>query len=415
VAAGTASTSVAYADEAQARSLLKAMSDYLAAQKAISFDYDTNLEIVSTQQQKVGLASSGTVTLNRPDKLHATRTGGFANVDMVFDGKTLTLLGKNANLYAQVEAPGTIDQLVDVLRDKYHRPVPAADLLMSDPYKELMPLVNDAKDLGSGVIRGVECDHLAFRTKDVDWQIWIAQGAQPYPCRYVITTKKVTGWPQYTLDVRRSTPMARTIKTWWLLVGLAFVILSGQASAQVDVPDTWGGDLLSRPRLTGDWGGWRDELGKKGIVFDVDLLMTPQVVTSGGRSTGGSFWGNADYTLNVDTQKLGLWPGGFFKVEADTGFGSNVFQNAGTIVPVNTAALLPAPNDNRADKRDAYPVPQPPIRCDRRQDQHVRLGGNRVLRRLPHPVSKRRIQLSDDRPTGPAVDIWRGCPRPAAR
>src|SRR6476660_840079 len=200
-ASGMVSISVARADEAQAKSLLKAMSDYLAAQKAISFDYDSNLEIVSTQQQKIGLASSGTLTLNRPDKLHVTRNGGFANIEMVFDGKTLTLLGKNANLYSQVEAPGTIDQLVDVLRDKYHRPVPAADLLMSDPYKELMPQVNDAKDLGSGVIHGVECDHLAFRTKEVDWQIWIAQGAHPYPCRYVITSKKVTGWPQYTLDI----------------------------------------------------------------------------------------------------------------------------------------------------------------------------------------------------------------------
>jgi len=199
---GAASISVARADEAQAKSLLRAMSDYLAAQKAISFDYDSNLEIVSTDQQKVGLASSGTLTLNRPDRLHATRTGGFANVEMAFDGKTLTLLGKNANLYAQVEAPGTIDQLVDVLRDKYHRPVPAADLLMSDPYKELMPLVTGVKDLGSGVIQGIECDHLAFRTKEVDWQIWIAQGTRPYPCRYVITSKKVTGWPQYTLDIR---------------------------------------------------------------------------------------------------------------------------------------------------------------------------------------------------------------------
>lgn len=200
-AAGMASMSVARADEAQARSLLKAMSDYLAAQKTIYFEYDTNLEIVTTQQQKIGLASSGTLTLERPDKLHATRTGGFANLEMVFDGKTLTLLGKNANLYAQVDAPGTIDQLVDVLRDKYHRPVPAADLLMSDPYKELMPLVTDVKDLGSGVIHGIECDHLAFRTKEVDWQIWIAQGARPYPCRYVITSKKVSGSPQYTLDI----------------------------------------------------------------------------------------------------------------------------------------------------------------------------------------------------------------------
>jgi porin len=66
---------------------------------------------------------------------------------------------------------------------------------------------------------------------------------------------------------------------------------------------------------------------------------------SGGRNTGGDFWGKVDYTLNVDTQKLGLRPGGFFKFSADTGFGSNAFQDAGTIVPVNTAALLPAPND----------------------------------------------------------------------
>lgn len=196
-----ASISDARADQAQAKGLFKAMSDYLAAQKAISFDYDTNLEIVSTQGEKIGLASSGTSTLNRPDKIHLTRAGGFTNVEMVFDGKTLTLLGKNTNLYAQIEAPGTIDQLVDVLRDKYHRPVPGADLLMSDPYNELMPLVTEVKDLGSGVIHGVECDHLAFRTTEVDWQIWIAQGARPYPCRYVITSKKVTGWPQYTLDI----------------------------------------------------------------------------------------------------------------------------------------------------------------------------------------------------------------------
>ncbi|HVK93533.1 MAG TPA: DUF2092 domain-containing protein [Noviherbaspirillum sp.] len=196
--AGTA----AHANEADAKRLLKAMSDYLAAQKAISFDFDSNLEIVSTEQQKIALASSGTLTLARPEKLHLTRTGGFESVELVFDGKTLTVLGKNTNKYAQVEAPGTIDQLVDVLRDKYQRPVPAADLLMSDPYKELMPQVVDVKDLGSGVIRGVECDHLAFRTQEVDWQIWIAQGARPYPCRYVITSKKVTGGPQYTVDIR---------------------------------------------------------------------------------------------------------------------------------------------------------------------------------------------------------------------
>ncbi len=193
--------SAAKADETEAKAMVKAMSDYLAAQKVIAFDFDTNLEIVSPDDQKVGLASSGKFTISRPDKVRATRDGGFTNVELVFDGKTLTLLGKNENAYIQVEAPGTIDHLIDELRTKYHRPVPGADLLLSNVYEELMPSVVDVKDLGTGVIGGVECNHFAFRAKEVDWQIWIAQGDRPYPCRYVITSL-TPAQPQYTLDIR---------------------------------------------------------------------------------------------------------------------------------------------------------------------------------------------------------------------
>ena len=120
---------------------------------------------------------------------------------MSFDGKTLTLLGKNLNIYAQQDVPGTVDNLVDELR-KHNRPLPAADLLLMDPYEVLMQDVVDIKDLGSGVIGGVECDYLAFRAKEVDWQIWIAQGDRPYPCRYVITSKFMKGEPQYSIQIR---------------------------------------------------------------------------------------------------------------------------------------------------------------------------------------------------------------------
>jgi hypothetical protein len=199
---GLGAPTAARADEVAAKSLLKTMSDYMAAQKAISFVYDTNLEIVTKDKQKLALASSGTVILNRPDKARVRRHGGFADIEAVFDGKTLTLLGKDANLYAQVDVPGTIDHLVDELRDKYHRPVPGADLLLSNIYEQLMPPVTNVKDLGVGVIGGVECDHLAFRTKEVDWQIWIAQGARPYPCRYVISSRLVAEEPQYSVQIR---------------------------------------------------------------------------------------------------------------------------------------------------------------------------------------------------------------------
>jgi hypothetical protein len=103
----------ARADEAYAKSQLKVMSDYLASQKAISFAYDTNFEVVTKEQQKLALASLGTVTLNRPDKIRVTRSAGFADNEMLFDGKMLTLLGKTESLYAQLDVPGTLDHLVD--------------------------------------------------------------------------------------------------------------------------------------------------------------------------------------------------------------------------------------------------------------------------------------------------------------
>ena len=196
-------TSVAVrADEAEAKELLKAMSDYLAAQKALSFEYDASLEVVTKDEQKLALMSSGAVTLNRPDKIRAMRAGGFADVETSFDGNTLTLLGKNLNIYAQQSVPGTIDHLIDELRSTYDRHLPAANLLLSNAYDALMLDVVDVKDLGSGVVGGVECDYLAFRRKEVDWQIWIAQGERPYPCRYSVTTKDLPGAPQYTIQIR---------------------------------------------------------------------------------------------------------------------------------------------------------------------------------------------------------------------
>jgi len=192
----------ASADEADAKRLLKAMSDYLAAQKALSFEYDASLEVITKDEQKLALVSSGSVTLSRPDMIRSTRSGGFADVEMSFDGKTLTVLGKNLNIYAQKNIPGSIDHLVDELRVKHNRPLPAADLLSSNAYDALMLDVVDVKDLGSGVVGGVECDFLAFRAKEVDWQIWIAQGDRPYPCRYTITTHHLAGGPQYTIQIR---------------------------------------------------------------------------------------------------------------------------------------------------------------------------------------------------------------------
>lgn len=82
--------------------ILKSMSDFVASQKTISASFDANIEIVTPELEKIQFNNSGEMLLVRPDKFRATRTGGYADVEMVFDGKTATLLGKNINAYTQL-------------------------------------------------------------------------------------------------------------------------------------------------------------------------------------------------------------------------------------------------------------------------------------------------------------------------
>src|SRR6516165_3951928 len=133
-----------HAHAQDASRVLKAMSDYLTGQKTISMTFDSDIEVITSELQKIQFTSSGQVLLNRPDKLRATRTGGYADVEFVFDGKTATVLGKHLNAFAQADAPGSVDQLSDHLRDRYKVAIPGADLLLSRVYEELTADVIDS-------------------------------------------------------------------------------------------------------------------------------------------------------------------------------------------------------------------------------------------------------------------------------
>jgi hypothetical protein len=205
VAASTAIIVLSVGQTAQAQDaakVLKAMTDYTGAQKAISATFDSDIEIITPELQKIQFTSSGQLKLSRPDKLRIRRTGGYTDVELIYDGKTLSMYGNNAKSYVQADAPGTVDEVVDTLQAKTGAAMPGTDLLLTKSYDELMTDVVDGMHIGQGVVDGVECDHLAFRGVDTDWQIWIETGARPVPRKYVITSKTLAGAPQYTLRIK---------------------------------------------------------------------------------------------------------------------------------------------------------------------------------------------------------------------
>jgi hypothetical protein len=201
-AAMIGTVSLARADAGDAKSILKSMTDYVGSQTTIELSFDSAIEVITPELEKIQFTNSGEALLSRPDKLRAHRVGGYAEVELVFDGKTVSVLGKNNNVYAQFDGPQSVDLLIEALRAGHGVALPGADLLLSNAYEVLVDGILEAKHIGRGVVDGVECEHLAFRNLDTDWQLWVEVGDQPVPRKLVITSKTLNSAPQYSLQIK---------------------------------------------------------------------------------------------------------------------------------------------------------------------------------------------------------------------
>ena len=77
LAIGGTTMPLAQAQSDDAAKILKSMSDYVNGQKSLSITFDSDIEVITDSLQKLQFTSSGQVQLSRPDKLRATRTGGY--------------------------------------------------------------------------------------------------------------------------------------------------------------------------------------------------------------------------------------------------------------------------------------------------------------------------------------------------
>jgi porin len=128
-----------------------------------------------------------------------------------------------------------------------------------------------------------------------------------------------------------------------LLLGLLCPITGAFAGEQQPAADAgpYSSDFLTRSTFTGDLGGGRNELSKKGVTFDLNLTQIGQGAVSGGKSSNWEYGARGDFTLAVDTGKLGLWPGGFLTAELEGNFGQAINAKTGALMAVNTSQMFP--------------------------------------------------------------------------
>jgi len=185
----------------RAQAILKKATDYLAGLKQFSVDTTSTIEVVLQSGQKLQFDNGASASVQRPNRLVARRKGDLVNQVFYYDGKTLSLYNPDQKVYASAPAPDTVEAMLDYARDSLDIIAPAGDLLYRNAFEILMRDVQSGFVVGKGVVGGVRCDHLAFRNAEVDWQIWIQEGARPLPRRFVITSTQVAGAPQFEVHM----------------------------------------------------------------------------------------------------------------------------------------------------------------------------------------------------------------------
>jgi hypothetical protein len=172
-----------------ATQILKRMTDYLGSLKQFSVHTQNTLEDVLDSGQRVDFDVSASVIVSRPNKLRAERRGDLIDQIFYYNGKTLTLYNPSDKVYATVPAPGTIEEMLSFAHQSLGLGIPAADLVYRNAFPLLMQGVTSAMVVGKAVIGGVKCTHLAFSRPGVDFQVWVADGGKPLPCKYVVTDR----------------------------------------------------------------------------------------------------------------------------------------------------------------------------------------------------------------------------------
>jgi len=177
---------------------LKEMSDFLMTMPTLGITSQGSLDAVTNDGQRIQMDGTTQYKIRRPGFV-INYSSNIKNRRFIYDGKTFTVYSPTLGYYASVPAPGTNREVLDAVYEKFGISLPLEDLFRWGDGSQAARLqsLKSAYEVGTATIDGVQTDHFAFREAEVDWEIWIQQGAQPLPRKLVIVDRSDPAKPTF--------------------------------------------------------------------------------------------------------------------------------------------------------------------------------------------------------------------------
>jgi len=192
--------------EPDALAALNKMGAELRTHQNFDVKSDVTLEDVLGNGQKLQYAGTVEVQARRPNGFRISMVSDHRDRQIYYDGKSVTVFSPRLGYYASFPAPDTIAKTLERAKDEYGIELPLADLFAWGVDKSLEARVLSGFKVGAEHVGDRKCSHYAFRQKNVDWQVWIADDGPALPCKLIITNTSDPAMPQYTSVLHWSFP-----------------------------------------------------------------------------------------------------------------------------------------------------------------------------------------------------------------
>ena len=197
----TALTGAIPAVAGDAKADLRASIDKIAKAQTFSLEAERRIDPKLVESAAVPVEAKVKLLVQRPNKLRVEITGKDVDRCLYFDGKKVTIADNKASVYAEADAPGTLDDLITAIEDKLGFTPPLADLVVSDPWPRFVTDDTKLEAKGEVELEGVKCKLLKGSEKGlIDWSMWLDAGTS-LPRLLVVSATAIEGKPELSVKI----------------------------------------------------------------------------------------------------------------------------------------------------------------------------------------------------------------------
>lgn len=176
------------------------VSDFLGGVERLKIECEITVEHILPSGQSIQLSRSFVVRLKRPNHLRVELQDDRGHRRFFFDGNKLSIHDLNQSVFGEIEVTGSIDEMISKIRKRTGIDFPFADLLSNDIYGNYTRAAVSGTYVGLHYYKGRRYHHVLLSNDEVDYQMWVADGAEPLPAKVVVTYKNRYGAPRFSAE-----------------------------------------------------------------------------------------------------------------------------------------------------------------------------------------------------------------------